>query len=110
MDMKKSLLGMVVFSFAVGLLILTLWANDIRQDRKHTVLVKSPTPLFAGAAGGLCDGAKLTELQPGTNLRVRRIRYWKECATLDVILPGGGDGHIVLGDGDVLVSPPLKPN
>ena len=100
------------FALALGMLIgglfLLLWANDVRQDRKHTALVKLPTLAFAGTGSDLCGGSKLTLIQPGTTLRVRRIRYWKNCTTVDVALPDGHVGHIVLGEGEVTIIPSLN--
>jgi hypothetical protein len=73
----------------VGTLWLVLGANDVRQDRKHAVTMNSPTPIFA-ESGHDCDTRPQIALgQPGATLRVRRIRYWKDCATLDVTLPDG---------------------
>ena len=45
--------------------------------------------------------------EPGARLQVRRIRYLKDCAALDVALPDGREGYVVLGIGDVSVKPPL---
>jgi len=112
--MKKWLFSIVGLGLAVvllsGGLFLLLSANDARQDRKHTVVVKSSTPVFVGAGSEQCGGKGLTILQPGTTLSVQRIRYWKNCATLDIALPDNRLGHIVLGEGDVSIIPPLNAN
>ncbi len=92
----------------IAALIVALWMYDVREDRKHTVLVKSETPIFVGSGDESCGGTRLTAVQAGTTMRVQRIRYWKNCATLDVVLPDGRDGYIVLGDGEVRVNPPLQ--
>ena len=87
---------------------LLLWANDVRQDRMHTVSVESAAPVFPGK-GQNCDTRKQgPTVQRGTTLQVRRIRYWKDCATLDVNMPNGRSGHFVLGVGDLNVQPPLR--
>lgn len=92
--------------FLLSLAVLAFWANDVREDREHTVTVMSPTPVFAGRGSGSdCypphqETAVAVE-QSGTRLRVRRIRYWKDCATVNVVLPNGDSGHIVLGHGNV---------
>jgi hypothetical protein len=99
--------GFVGFALVVGVLIATLWLRDTWEDRKHTVLVRSETPIFAGGGNELCGGKQLAIAQPNTTFRVQRIRYWKNCATVDVALPDGRKGHFVLGNGDVSVSPPL---
>jgi hypothetical protein len=108
-EMKNGLKFFAGFATAVaiiGVLLLALWANDVRKDRKHTVTVNSPTPIFAGSGDEDCDRRQqLTAVQPGVALRVQRIRYWKDCATLNVALPDGRKGHIVLGVGDVSVYP-----
>jgi hypothetical protein len=87
----------------------SLWLEDVRSDRKHTVVVNSATPVFVGTGGkGACQGRmQLTTVERGSNLPVRRIRYLKGCAALDVALPDGRQGYIVLGVGDVSVIPPL---
>ena len=95
----------------LSLAVLVLWANDLREDRRHTVTVVSPTPVFVGDGGeNDCYTPRPTtaEEKPGTKLRVRRIRYWKDCATVNVVLPDGRSGHIVLGVGEVSLQPPLK--
>ena len=86
--------------------VVTEVANDVREDRKHRVTVVSPTPVFAGSGSeNDCymtrQHTEIAVEQPGTNLRVRRIRYWKECATVNIVLPNGNSGHIVLGHGEV---------
>ncbi len=92
----------------IGVLLLALWANDVHKDRKHTLTVNSLTPIFAGQGDEDCDGRQqLTAVQPGAIVRVQRIRYWKNCATLDVALSDGRQGYVVLGVGDVSVHPPL---
>jgi hypothetical protein len=102
-------LGVVgIVLIVITLVIVALWANDVREDREHIVLVKSETPVFAGAGDEACGGTRLTVAQSGVRLPVRRIRYWKECATLNIVLPDGREGYIVLGDGEVVVSPPLE--
>jgi hypothetical protein len=97
--------GFLAIFALIGALI--LWLNDMRLDRKHRIVVNSPTPVFAGR-GHDCDTQAQIELaQPGTSFSVRRIRYWKDCATLDVTLSDGRLGHVIEGVGDVSVQPPL---
>jgi hypothetical protein len=94
----------------IGLLFVVAWANDMREDRMHTVTANSLSPVFAGRGDEHCDHKpQLTAAQPGSTFQVQRIRYWKDCATLDLTLPGGRKGHIVLGVGDYSVHPPLRP-
>jgi len=110
--MKKPLMflaGLAVPVVALAALLFVLWVRDVRDDSKHTVIVNAPTPIFAGTGNeGGCRGAVLTTLESGTKLPVRRIRYLKECATIDVLLPDGRRGYVVLGTGDVSVIPPLS--
>jgi hypothetical protein len=76
--MTKQWLTIVGLGLAVAMLLgglfLLLWANDVRQDRKHTVLVNSPTIAYAGTGSETCEGNNLTVIRPGTTLHVRRIR------------------------------------
>ena len=90
----------------VGVLLSFLWLKDVANDRKHTVVVNDATPVFVGT-GYDCDGTPLTTVEKGRKLPVRRIRYLKDCLTLDVSLPDGRTGYFVLGVGDVSVNPPL---
>ena len=99
--------GLVVV--VIALLIAALWTRDVWKDRKHVVMVESETPIFAGAGDESCGGTQLTTVQAGA-LRVQRIRYWKECATVNIVLPDGREGYIVLGKGAVLVRPALTPD
>jgi hypothetical protein len=88
--------------------LLLLWLRDVRNDRKHIVNVNTPTPVFAGNGDeGGCHGTQLTTVERGAKLPVRRIRYLKDCAAIDVALPDGRKGYVVLGVGDVSVNPPL---
>lgn len=92
----------------VGILLLVLWSLDIREDRKHVVVVNAKTPVFIGSGDEDCDArGQLTTVEKGVKLPVERIRYQKNCATLDVLLPDGRKGYVVLGVGDMSVKPPL---
>ena len=82
--LKLSLLAIITI-IAVPLVI---WGWDVHNDRKHVVTVISTTPVFGGDAW--ChDGQRLVDVPPGIHLEVRRIGYWKDCATLDVALSDG---------------------
>jgi hypothetical protein len=99
--------GAVVVS-VLTISVIAIWLGDVHRDREHIVAVKGPTPLFRGTGErGGCDGEQARVLDGGVRLTVRRIRYLKTCATLDVILPDGGEEYIVLGVGNVQVDPPL---
>lgn len=99
--------AVLVATIILTLVIATLWVHDVWKDREHTVVVKSETPVYTGSGNESCGESQLTLAQPGATFRVRRIRYWKNCATLDVVLPDGRKGYIVPGDGAVSISPPL---
>lgn len=89
-------------------LLLLLWVRDVRDDRKHIVRVNATTPVFVGNGGdGGCHGRQLTTVERGAKLPVRRIRYLKDCATIDVVLPDGRSGYVILGIGDASVNPAL---
>lgn len=95
--------GAAASLFIVCTLLLLLWLRDVQNDRKHTVNVNAATPVFAGNGGdGGCHGTQLTTVERGAELRVRRIRYLKDCAAIDIALPDGRKGYVVLGIGDVL--------
>jgi hypothetical protein len=106
-ELVKLILQIIGLMLAVVfLLILLLWGWDVHQDRKHTVTIVAPTPVFAGSGGEDCDArSKLTILQPGAAVRVRRIRYWKNCATIDIALPDNRRGTLVSGRGDFDLKP-----
>lgn len=109
--MKKAAafaLGAVVPLLIVCAVLSLLWALDVRNDRKHSVSVNMTTPVFVGSGGDNgCRGTPFTTVEPGAKLPVRRIRYLKDCAAIDVALPDGRTGYVVLGVGDVSVNPPL---
>ena len=93
MVLKLSLLAIITIIAAP----LIIWGWDVHNDRKHLVTVISTTPVFGGAAW--CHlGQRLVDVPPDIHLEVRRIRYWKDCATLDVALPDGRQGYIISGD------------
>ncbi len=89
-------------AFVFALLVLTctvglvLWANDIRQDREHTVTVDEPTAIFDGGAQNCETLHQIVVVQRGAVFPILRIRYWKDCATLDVNAPNGRLGHFIL--------------
>jgi len=98
-------LRFVITVFTIASLLLLAWGWDVHSDRKHTVTVIAKTRVFAGIAW--CAGDKqFLDVSPGTHLKVRRIRYWKDCATVNVALPDGREGFIIY-DGSVSVKPPL---
>jgi len=104
-----ALVGLLaVLGLIVGAFISVLWFRDLHNDRKHVLIVNAVTPVFLGTGSdGGCHGTQLTTVERGSKLPVRRIRYLKDCATIDVALPDGRDGYVVLGVGDVSVNPPL---
>jgi hypothetical protein len=92
----------------LGILLFVLWRRDTHNDRKHVVIVNATTPVFVGNGDeGCAHQTQLTTVERGTKLPVQRIAYQKHCATLDVLLPDGRKGYVVLGVGDVSVNPPL---
>jgi len=92
----------------VSIVLLALWLLDVRDDHKHVVVVNARTPVFIGSGDENCDSSRqLTTVEKGVKLPVDRVRYQKNCATLDIRLP---DGYVVLGVGDVSINPPLPTN
>jgi len=83
------------------------WTYGVRQDRRHTIIVRENTVVFAGAGNDNCEGSQLTVITPGSKPKVRRIRYWKTCATIDVSLADGSVGHILYEGRNVAVAPEL---
>ncbi len=95
---------LLLLLFVVGLV---RWAADVHDDREHTVSINSLTPLFKGSGNDGCDRAQQLEIiQPESSVVVRRIRYWKDCATIDVVLSNGQHGYIVFGN-HISVTPTL---
>ena len=103
----RLVLGVTGSAVVIALLIVGPWARDVWKDRKHSLMVKSETPIFAGAGNESCGGTQLTTVQAGATLRVQRIRYWKNCATLNVVLSDGREGFVVWDSRKVQVRPPL---
>lgn len=101
--------GAAASLFIACALFLLLWLRDVQNDRQHTLNVNATTPIFAGNGGDVgCYGTtRLTTVERGTKLPVRRIRFLKDCAAIDVALPDGREGYVVLGIGDASVNPPL---
>jgi len=83
------------------------WAYDVWNDRKHVLTVKQNTSVFTGKGDESCGGEQLAVIAPGDQVQVRRIRYWKNCATVDVELAGGKKGYIVPSIDNVKITPPL---
>lgn len=107
--MMKSLSACVAFLLLVGAVFATFWSYDVWEDRKHTITVREQTPVFAGNGNELCDGAsQLVVAEADTMFHAKRIRYWKNCATIDVALTDRRKGYVVLGVGKVSIDPPLQ--
>ena len=64
----------------IGALVLALWANDVRQDRDHTIAVEAPTPVFAGGDVG--------------GIRTSRSELWNRVRWFQ--FAGSGTGRIAL--------------
>src|SRR6185437_2994811 len=109
--MKPSAIEPVMTVAAIALtlfaILLAMWVYDVWSDRRHSVIVLTATPIFLGSGEG-CGGTRMATASPNMKFRVKRIRYWKACATVDVALLDGRKGHIQLGDGKVSISPPLR--
>jgi hypothetical protein len=101
----KPLIAFTATLVALLMVVLAIWSHDVWSDRSRTVLVRTATPIFAGSGEG-CDGTRIATASPNTAFQVKRIRYWKSCATIDVVLLDGRKGHILLGEGDVSITPP----
>jgi hypothetical protein len=105
------IVGGAVPLLIAGTLLFVQYLKDVSDDRNHIVIVRERTPVFVGTgAEGGCDGTQLTTVERGNRLPVRRINYLTGCATLDVALPDGRKGYVVLGEGSVSVNPPLPRN
>ena len=83
------------------------WAYDVWQDRRHTLTVDENTSAFIGKGNASCGGAQFAVIAPATSVQVRRIRYWKDYATVDVELADGRRGYIVFDSRNVTIAPPL---
>ena len=111
---SKNALAFVAGAAASLVVICTLlsflWLREVRNDRRHIISVNTATPVFVGNGGDAgCHGTQtqLTTVERGTKLAVRRIRFLKDCAAIDVALPDGRKGYVILGIGDVSINPPL---
>jgi hypothetical protein len=104
----KSAISCAAFLLIVCGAFAALWGWDVWQDRKHTVTVLTESPVFAGGGNELCDVSQLAVVKEGAVFKAKRIRYWKNCATVDVVLADGRKGYFVLGVGHVSVDPPLQ--
>src|SRR5260370_35406147 len=101
----KPLIALAATLVALLIVVLAIWSHDVWSDRSHTVLVRAATPIFAGSGKG-CNGTRMATASPNTAFQVKRIRYWKSCATIDVVLFDGRKVHILLGEGDVSITRP----
>jgi hypothetical protein len=79
-----------------GIVASAWWTYDVWLDRQKTLDVSSPSPIYKGRGSELCEGTVLMTVQAGTHFKVKRVRYWKNCATIDVELPDKSLGHFVL--------------
>ena len=102
---------LIVFAFFVAFAAVITspfalwWAFDVWEDRSHAITVLDNTPLFAGTGDSYCGGTQIATISPGSKPRVRRIRYWKGCATIDVKLSDGRVGYILLNSRNISITP-----
>ena len=107
-NFRMFVLGGAIPLLLLGLFLLFLSLKDACNDCRHSITANATTPVFFGTSDvGGCHGKQLTTIERGIKLPVRRIRYLKDCAAVDVRLPDGRAGYVVLGIGDVSVNPPL---
>ena len=104
---RYALFAAAVLVLTLALIAVGLWARDTWQDRRHSISIVAPTPLFAGSGNDGCGVNQIGVIQTGNTVRVQRIRYWKSCATIDVAVSDGRKGYVVLGQGAVEVNPTL---
>jgi hypothetical protein len=65
--------GAAALLLAVCTILWLLWVRDVRDDRKHTLIVNTTTPVFIGKGDvGGCHGTQLTTIERGAKLPVRR--------------------------------------
>jgi hypothetical protein len=84
------------------------WAYDIWNDRRHTLTVDENTSVYTGKGNASCGGEQFSVIAPATKIQIRRIRYWKNCATIDVELADGRKGYIVPDRHNVTIIPSLR--
>jgi hypothetical protein len=107
--LRNALLVMATLAVMVALGLAVWWAWDVESDRRHVVFVNGPTPVFIGSSIEGCPQIPRQEMEPaGATLHVRRIRFWKDCATIDVTTPNGAKGYVVFGIGNFRVDPKLE--
>ena len=83
------------------------WAYDIWNDRRHAITVDENTSVYPGKGNASCGTEQFSVIAPGTKTQIRRIRYWKNCATIDVELADGRKGYIVLDRRNITIIPSL---
>ena len=106
--MKPLLATILVVVLFTSVCVAAFWAYDLWEDRKHTVETQGITPVFSGHGSESCDSvSKIADVPPGSKFAARRIRYWKDCATVDIVLNDGREAYVVLGVGRTSVNPPL---
>ena len=105
--MKRLLALAIIVSAAVASFFTGWWAYDLWKDHRHTLTVGENTSLFIGKGNASCGGGQFAVIAPATSAQVRRIRYWKNCATIDVELADGRRGYIVPDGHNVTITPSL---
>jgi hypothetical protein len=100
--------GFLLVLALVCLLLAAWWLADRASDRTHTLIVMGTTPVFAGTGGDSgCNATPFSTIDAGNRFQVQRIRFLKDCATVDVVLKTGQKGYFMLGEGNIVLDPPL---
>ena len=80
-------IGLLAVFAVPGICIGLMFAWDMYLDRQRTIEFEEPTRLLVGASDGQCDESRLQAvaiIRPGDKFEVRRVRYWKNCMTVEV--------------------------
>ena len=81
-----------------------VWIWDTMSDRRHVVVTISATPFLLSDPGERCSNNQSRGTIPGmAELRVRRIRYYKECMVVRARNADGRDVYRVTGLGEFQV-------
>ena len=92
---------LVTFFAITAALIMTiiaiLVANDIREDRQHTLVAVSPLHVYEDN-DFWTKGQPIARVAPDARLPVRRIRYGKDYMAVKVRLEDGREGWAFSGD------------
>jgi hypothetical protein len=86
--------------FVLGLILVGCFVFDVQRDKKKSVRIVKPLPVFNNWKRSK-DQQKISDVSPGENLKVARIRYGKDYMAIKVEREDRSNGWLIYQRGSI---------